>query len=142
MSIDAADRAAVAHFVRVCGSGVVATVGEQGEPQAAYVVMYAGDDAVLVFDAAVDSRKVANIARDPRIAVAVTGAAVTVQLEGEARATQGAERARLGEEYCRHFPSSRALDDGYALFAVDVRWVRVYDTGSHPPHVSEARWGS
>ncbi|UNK72081.1 pyridoxamine 5'-phosphate oxidase family protein [Microbacterium sp. H1-D42] len=142
MSIDAVDRAAVAHFIRVCGSGVVATVGEDGGPQAAYVGIHAGDDGVLMFDAKDDSRKVGNITRNPRIAVAVTGADTTVQLEGTARVTRDEERWRLGEAYSQRFPGSRALDAGFALLAVDVHWVRVYDAAAHPPHVTEADWST
>lgn len=140
MSIAAADRAAVAHFIRVCGSGVVATIGADGEPQAAFVGMHAGDDGVLVFDARADSRKVGNLTRNPRIAIAVTGADTTVQLEGTARVTRDEERWRLGEAYSQRFPGSRALDPGFALLAVKVHWVRVYDAGVHPPHVTEAEW--
>jgi pyridoxine/pyridoxamine 5'-phosphate oxidase len=140
MSIDAADRSAVAHFVRTCGDGVVATVGPDGEPQAAFVGLTATDDGVLVFDATSGSRKVANIGQRPRIAVAVTGADVSVQLEGRARVTRDEERWRLGEVYSDRFPGSRALDEGFAVLAVDVDWVRVYDAGVHPPHVAETFW--
>ena len=140
MSIEAGDRSAVAHFIRVCGSGVVATIGADGEPQAAFVGLHAGDDGMIVFDAPAGSRKVGNISRDPRIAIAVTGADMTVQLEGRARATHDEERWRLGEAYSRRFPGSRALDDGFALIAVEVHWVRVYDAAAHPPHLSEADW--
>lgn len=141
MSIEAADRAAVAHFIRVCGAGVVATIGEAGEPQAAYVGIDAHDDGVIVFDAQQSSRKVVNLTRDPRIAIAVTGADLTVQLEGRARVTHDEERWRLGEAYSQRFPGSRALDEGFVLLAVEVQWARVYDAGAHPPHVSEADWG-
>lgn len=140
MSIDAADRAAVAHFIRVCGAGVVATIGPRGEPQAAYVGVTAEDSGVVVFDAMMDSRKVANIMERPAVAIAVTGADITVQLEGLARITRDEERWRLGESYSERFPASRALDIGFALIAVDVEWARVYDAGEHPPHVTEARW--
>lgn len=142
MSIDAADRAAVAHFIRVCGSGVVATLGDDGGPQAAYVGLHADDDGIVVFDAQQDSRKVGNIVRNPRIAVAVTGAETTVQLEGVARVTHDEERWRLGEAYSQRFPGSRALDAGFAVLAVDVHWVRVYDAAAHPPHISEAVWAA
>ncbi|MFD5215252.1 pyridoxamine 5'-phosphate oxidase family protein [Microbacterium sp. NPDC058345] len=140
MSIDAADRAAVAHFIRVCGAGVVATIGPDAAPQAAYVGITADDSGVVVFDAMMDSRKVGNIRERPAVAIAVTGADTTVQLEGRARITRDEERWRLGEAYSERFPGSRALDIGFALIAVDVAWVRVYDAGAHPPHATEASW--
>jgi len=140
MTIDAADRSAVAHFVRVSGAGVVASIGPDAAPQAAYVGLTATDDGVLVFDAASDSRKVGNIRERARVAVAVTGADTTVQLEGEARVTHDEERWRLGEAYSERFPGSRALDAGFEVLAVEVRWVRVYDASAHPPRVVEAHW--
>jgi len=140
MSIDAADQAAVTRFIRVCGAGVVATVGPDAAPQAAYVALAVGDDGTVMFDAMNDSRKVANITERPAVAIAVTGADTTVQLEGRARITHDEERWRLGEAYSERFPGSRALDAGFALLAVDVSWVRVYDAAAHPPHVTEARW--
>jgi len=140
MTIDASDRAAVAHFVRVCGSGVVASVGADGEPQAAYVGMTATDDGVIVFDARTVSRKVANILARPRVALAVTGADTSVQVKGRARVTRDEERWRLGEVYSDRFPTSHALDVGFEVIAVDVDWARVYDAGEHPPRVDEASW--
>lgn len=140
MTIDASDRAAVAHFIRVCGSGVVASIGADGTPQAAYVGVTATDDGVLVFDARSDSRKVANIRERPSVALAVTGADTSVQLEGRARVTRDEERWRLGEVYSERFPGSRALDAGFEVVAVEVRWVRVYDAGEHPSRVAEANW--
>lgn len=140
MTIDASDRAAVAHFVRVCGSGVVASIGTDGGPQASYVGLTATDDGVLVFDATSDSRKVANIRERPQVAIAVTGADTSVQLEGRARVARDEERWRLGEVYSERFPGSRALDAGFEVVAVEVRWVRVYDAGERPPKVIEATW--
>ncbi|MGN7975984.1 pyridoxamine 5'-phosphate oxidase family protein [Microbacterium sp. 22195] len=140
MSFDAADRSAVAQFVRTCGAGVVASVGSDAEPQAAFVGLTATDDGLLVLDALESSRKVANVRARPRVAVVVTDADVTVQLEGRARVSVDDERRRLGEAYSARFPGSRALADGFAVIAVEVHWVRVYDAGAHPPRVTEAAW--
>lgn len=140
MSIEAADRAAVTRFIRMSGAGVVATVGPDGEPQAAYVGLTADADGTLVFDAIAESRKVRNISERPRVAVAVTDADTTVQLEGRARIAHDQERQRLGDVHGERFPTSRALDDGFAVLAVDVGWVRVYDAAAHPQHITEARW--
>lgn len=140
MSFDAADLPAVVHFLRVCGAGVVATVGDDAEPQASYVALAATDEGVLVFDAASKSRKVGNIGARPRIAVAVTGAEISVQLEGTARVTEGAERRELGGFYSEEFPDSRAMDDGFVVIAVDVDWVRVCDAGVRPARTTEATW--
>ncbi|SJN19824.1 hypothetical protein FM104_02470 [Microbacterium esteraromaticum] len=142
MSIDAADRAAVGHFIRVCGAGVIATCGADGAPQAAYVSLTTAASGLVIFDAAEHSRKVANIRARERVAIAVTGADTTVQIEGRARVTRDEERWRLGEEYSDRFADSAALDAGCEVLAVEVDWVRVYDAGAHPPHVSEATWSA
>lgn len=140
MSIRPSDRAAIAHFVRVCGSGVVASIGADGTPQAAYVGLTSSDDGVLIFDAAADSRKVANIGESAQVAVAVTGADISIQFEGRAHIANHEERWRLGEVYSERFPGSRALDVGFVLVAVEPSWVRVYDASEHPAEVSEASW--
>lgn len=140
MSIEAGDRAQVAHFIRVCGSGVIATTGDDGAPQAARVTLTATADGVVLFDARTDSRKIANIERRPQVALVVTGGDVSVQLEGMARITWDDERVFLAEQHAQHHPGSRALADGFSLVAVDVRWARVYDSGAHPATTSEAHW--
>lgn len=140
MTIDASNRAAVAHFVRVCGSGVVATVGCDGAPQVSHVALTATDEGVLVFDAASDAREVGSIRERPHVAVAVTGADTSVQLEGRARITRDEERWRLGEACSERFPGSRALDAGFEIIAVDVHEVRIHDASEHPPRVIAAAW--
>lgn len=61
-------------YVRGIGSGVVASVAEDGSPRAAYLDLTATDRGELVFNARTDSRKVANIFRDGRVAVVIGGA--------------------------------------------------------------------
>jgi len=50
------------------------------------------------------------------------------------------ERRRLGAAYDERFPGSRALDEGFVVMAVEVRWVRVYDAGTNPARVTESDW--
>ncbi|MGQ7313315.1 pyridoxamine 5'-phosphate oxidase family protein [Microbacterium arabinogalactanolyticum] len=140
MTFDAADRSAVTWFVLNCGAGVVASIGRDAGPQAAFVGLTATDDGLLVLDALESSRKVANIAARPEVAVVVTEGDVTVQLEGRARVSVDDERRRLGAAYDERFPGSRALDEGFVVIAVEVRWVRVYDAGTNPPRVTESDW--
>jgi len=140
MTFDAADRSAVTWFVRNCRAGVVASIGRDAGPQAAFVGLTATDDGLLVLDALESSRKVANIAARPEVAVVVTEGDVTVQLEGRARVSVDDERRRLGAAYDERFPGSRALDEGFVVIAVEVRWVRVYDAGTNPPRVTESDW--
>jgi len=140
MTFDAADRSAVAQFVRSCGAGVIASIGPDAGPQAAFVGLTATDDGLVVLDALESSRKAANIAARPGVAVVVTEGDVTVQLEGRARVSVDEERRRLGAAYDERFPGSRALDDGFVVIAIEVRWVRVYDAGTNPVCVTESDW--
>ena len=140
MSFSATDHEAVTRFIRHCGAGVIATLGDDGRPQAAFVGLAVAPDGTVVLDAAESSRKVANIMARPEVAIAITGDDVSVQVEGQARVAGGAERERRGEEYAEQFPGSRALESGFSVIAVDVHWVRVYDARTRPPHVSEASW--
>lgn len=140
MTFSATDHDAVSQFIRECGAGVIATLGDDGRPQAAFVGIAVASDGTIVLDANVSSRKVANVEARPEVAIAITGSDVSVQVEGHARVTRDSERERLGEVYNSQFPGSRALDDGFCVIAVDVNWVRVYDARIQPPHVSEATW--
>lgn len=141
MDLDASEPVSVATFVRTQGRSVVATTAEDGRPEAALVGMAALDDGRLIFDAHRNARKVENLRRDARVAVVVgLSGDVSVQLEGSARVTEGAERYQLGSEYNVQLPGSRALDDDYAVIAVTVDWVRVYDAAPMLPRVTEANW--
>lgn len=123
--------------------GVVATTAADGRPEAALVGLAALEDGTLIFDAHLTARKIGNLRRNVRVAVVVgvTGE-VSVQLEGSARIAEGVERYELGTAYNSQLPGSRALGEEFAVIAVSVEWVRVYDAGPVPPKITEADWGS
>lgn len=124
------DRAAFVGFVRSQGWGVVASLGQDGGPQAAFLAVAATDAGELVFDARASSRKVANVARDPRVAVTVGGTdGTTVQCEGTADVLSGADRRRCAAAYVAAFPqfAGSLLDDGIVLLRVTPVWVRYGD---------------
>ncbi|QAY59605.1 pyridoxamine 5'-phosphate oxidase family protein [Microbacterium protaetiae] len=141
MTLDPSDRAAVAAFIRSEARAVVATVTDQGAPEAALVGAAALDDGTLVFDAPAHTRKIANMQGHARVAVVVGLCRdVSLQLEGDAIVTDGAERDRLGAAYNAQLPGSRALDAGFAVVAVRPDWVRVYDVSGGAAQVAEAAW--
>ena len=141
MTLDPADRAAVAAFVRTEGRAVVATVTADAAPEAALVGLAALDDGTLIFDAPAHTRKIANLHGHARVAVVVGLCGdVSLQLEGAATLTEGDERQRLGAAYDAQLPGSHALDAGFAVVAVHPDWVRVYDVSSGGADVAEARW--
>ncbi|WP_435735907.1 pyridoxamine 5'-phosphate oxidase family protein [Cellulosimicrobium sp. PMB13] len=114
-------------YVRAHGDGVVSTLGPDGAPQAAYLALTATDRGELVLDARATSRKVANVRRDPRVAVVVGGAdGTTLQAEGVADLPGGAERDRCAAAYAAAFPQFAAslADDGIVVARVTLTWAR------------------
>ena len=99
----------------------------------------------LVFDAREGSRKVANLRRDPRVAVVVGGpGGVTLQVEGVADLPAGSDRQRCAEAYVAAFPQFAAslADPGIVVVRVTVRWARWGDYRASPPVVEELVGGA
>ncbi|MFE6736971.1 pyridoxamine 5'-phosphate oxidase family protein [Microbacterium sp. NPDC057650] len=138
--MDPHDPASIARFVDGIGFGVVATVSREGAPEAALVGLAAADDGTLIFNTPNAARKVDNLRANARVAVVVSEGDVSVQLEGVATVSAGAERDRYGRAYEHRFPGSRAFADGFLVVVVRPDWVRVYDAGSRPAQVAEAAW--
>ena len=124
------NREALVGYVRSQGWGVVASLGAEGEPQAAFLAVAATDAGELVFDARATSRKVMNLVRDPRVAVTVGGTdGTTLQCEGRADVPAGADRERCAAAYAAAFPQFAAslADEGIVLLRVVLAWVRYGD---------------
>lgn len=117
-------------YIRAQRSGVISTLGPDGRPQAAYLPITATNAGELIFDAKPESRKVANLLRDGRIAVVVGGLdGTTLQAEGRADVTEGAEEAEYGEQYLRTFPEHAASVRGGSVVIIRIRldWARFGD---------------
>jgi hypothetical protein len=88
----------------------LATLGAEGQPQAADVYYACPAGLALYFVSAADSRHAANLARDPRVAGTVHADASTwrdirgVQLEGTCRRLRGRQRAAGWAHYVARFP--------------------------------------
>jgi PPOX class probable F420-dependent enzyme len=124
------DHAELIAFIRARGLGVVATRGPTGSPQAALVGIAATEEGELVFDCSRDSRKFANIERDPEVAVVVGwDDEVTVQIEGSADVLSGEELERCKTAYFEQYPDgrSRAVSPATAHIRVTPRWLRHSD---------------
>ena len=112
---------------RLCIQG---SVSSSGGPQAAVVGFAVSDEAEIVFDTIGTSRKMANLRRDPRIAVVVGwDDEQTAQIEGVADEPAGAELQRLKEVYFRAFPDGVERQGWKDITYVRVRptWVRYSD---------------
>jgi pyridoxine/pyridoxamine 5'-phosphate oxidase len=120
---------------------VVATVDPAGHPEAALVDLAVTGDGELVFDTTVATRKVANLAANPRVALVIGWSdGVSLQVEGVADILAGAEREAYGRVYQDQFPGSRVLLDEFAVVRVRPRWLRHYDARAEPARVVEGAW--
>ena len=128
-------------YVSAQRDGVVSTVGSDGAPQAAFLSIAATDRGELVFDARPDSRKVANIRRDPRVAVVVGGPdGTTLQCQGIADLPEGRELELCAAAYVSAFPEfEQSLRDGVVVIRVTLNWARYGDSrgSAHSSHEVE-----
>jgi general stress protein 26 len=121
---------------------VVASIAPDGAAQAAVVGFAVSDDLELVFDTLTTTRKMANLRRDPRIAV-VAGVGedeCTVQIEGVADELTGPDLERLRPVYFAAFPDGvdRLKWPGITYVRVRPKSVRYSDFGaSGGPRIEE-----
>jgi len=131
-------------YVRAHRLAVVATIGEQGEPQGALVGVGSTDALEIVFDTLSTTRKHANLVRDKRVAVTFSGPGEkTFQLQGVAFAVSkaGDKDRRYREAYYARWPEGREhlQWESLAYWAISPRWGRYsdYDLG---PLIVEFSW--
>lgn len=127
-------------FLRARRLAVVATATSLGEPQAALVGYAVTDELELVFDTSQQSRKVANLMAQPRVAVVVDGEdEATVQYEGIADQPTGRELDRCKRCYFDVYPEGRERERWPDITYVRVSplWVRFSDYNQDPPEVAE-----
>ncbi|MFD1827896.1 pyridoxamine 5'-phosphate oxidase family protein [Mumia zhuanghuii] len=134
------DREQMVAYVRARRDGVVTTVGPGGAPQAAYVELTMTARGEVVFDARAASRKVANLRRDPRVALVVGGSdGTTLQGEGEADVPTGHDRARCVEAYVADLPQYEASlsVSGIVLLRIRLTWARHADHRADPAVIED-----
>ena len=130
-------------FLRQRSLAVQATVSADNVPQAAVVGIVVTNTFDVFFDCSGDSRKVANLRRNPRIAFVFGGTMPgderTVQYEGIADQPTGAELARLKEHYFASFPDGRQRESWADITYIRARptWIRYSDFNQDPPEIFE-----
>lgn len=135
--------AEVLTFMRQFKVAVEATVSRSGHPQAASVGIAITDAWEIVFDTVESTRKAANLARDPRIALVIGGTQPgddrTVQFEGIADFPEGGELERLKAVYYAAYPDgpSRLAWPGLIYVRVRPQWLRYTDYRVDPPLIEE-----
>lgn len=127
-------------FLKRHGLAVQATVFPDGRPQAAVVGFVVTDHFEFVFDTALDSRKLRNLRRDPRVALVVGwDEEQTVQVEGIADEPVAGDLERVQEVYFDRFPEGRdrAIDGDVTWVRVVPVWVRYSDFRGNEPLIVE-----
>ena len=127
----------------------LATLGPDGDPQAADLYYAETNDLTLYFVSIPGSRHAVNIARNPRVAVTIHVDSSRwrdirgVQLLGTCALVTGADRAGAWTRYCAKFPFvladaalARALDK-VSVYRITPRWLRWIDNTASLGHNQE-----
>ncbi|HXU65586.1 MAG TPA: pyridoxamine 5'-phosphate oxidase family protein [Polyangia bacterium] len=120
---------------------VVSTVAADGAPQSAVVGCAISDQLEIVFDTLEQTRKAANLRRDPRVSVVIGwDREQTAQIDGLADFPTGAELERIRAVYFQADPDGRERLTWPGLTHVRVRprWLRWSDFAQQPPFIFEA----
>lgn len=135
-------RAELVHLLREDRLAVVSTVAVDGGPQSAVVGFGISDGLEIVFDTLEQTRKAANLRRDPRISVVIGwDRDRTAQIDGLADFPTGAELQRIQAVYFQAYPDGRdrLAWAGITHVRVRPRWVRWSDFTRRPPFIFEAQ---
>lgn len=128
-------------FMRGQRLAVQASVSPEARPQAAVVGIAVTDRFEVVFDTTDQTRKLANLRRNPRIALVIgpLGEERSVQYEGIADEPAGADLERLKAAYFEAFPDGpeREAWPGIAYVRVIPTWIRYTDYRGGTPEITE-----
>ena len=120
----------VYQFMRSERLGVLATVSEEGRPEAALMGFAVTPQLEIIFDTVKTSRKYPNLKKNPQVAWVIGCATeVTLQYEGVAEELEGEELAKFKKTYFASFPEGPARESwpGITYFVVRPKWVRYCD---------------
>ena len=133
--------AEIVELLRQFKLAVIASIAEDGAPQAALVGIAVGEQLELVLDTVTGSRKFHNIVRDPRIALVMGEGELTIQIEGHADVPGEADLERAQAIYFAVYPDGRERMNQSDITWVRVRptWIRIADYGVSPPSITEHR---
>lgn len=109
---------------------VLATVGENEQPEAALMGFAVTPALEIIFDTVKSSRKYPNLKKNPRVAWVIgCTTEVTVQYEGIAEELGGDELVKYKRPYFAKFPEGPARESwpGITYFVVRPKWVRYCD---------------
>jgi len=137
----------VVQFMQGCRLAVQSSVSPTGSPQSAVVGIVVTDDGQIFFDTLEQTRKVANLRRNSKIAFVIGGTVDgderTVQYEGIADEPRGSVLEGLKELYFERFPDGRQRSAWPGLIYVRAvpTWIRFSDFNRSPPQILEFNAG-
>jgi general stress protein 26 len=120
----------VFQFMKSERLAVLATVGDDGKPEAALMGFAVTPELEIIFDTVKSSRKYPNLKKNRRVAWVIGCATeITVQYEGLAEELAGEELAKYKKTYFATFPDGPARESwpGITYFVVRPKWVRYCD---------------
>ncbi len=123
--------------------GVLATVADDGTPQAALMGVAATPELELIFDTVKSSRKYPNLKKNPRVAFVIgCSSEVTVQYEGIAEELAGESLAKYKKIYFAKFTDGpeREAWPGITYFVVRPKWVRYCDYNPKNRRIEEQKF--
>ena len=107
---------------------VIATVGENNMPEAAFIGFGHTDDLVGIFGTSNTSRKYKNIQKNPKVALVIGGwdKPITIQYEGKAVELSGEEKEKFTEIYLAKIPQVRKFRElpDQRFFKIIPTWIR------------------
>jgi general stress protein 26 len=115
--------------------GVLATVAEDGTPEAALMGVVATREMELIFETVESSRKYSNLKSNPRVALVIgCSSEVTVQYEGVAEELAGEALAKYKKIYFAKFVDGPTRENWPEMtyFLVRPKWLRYCDY--NPPN--------
>ncbi|HYA62395.1 MAG TPA: pyridoxamine 5'-phosphate oxidase family protein [Candidatus Sulfotelmatobacter sp.] len=121
---------------------VLATAGENGQPEAALMGFAVTPELEIIFDTVRSSRKYPNLKKNPRVAWVIgCTTEVTVQYEGIAEELEGEELARYKKPYFAKFPDGPERQNwpGITYFVVRPKWVRYCDYNPATRRIEEMK---
>ncbi|MDX1765557.1 MAG: pyridoxamine 5'-phosphate oxidase family protein [Candidatus Saccharimonadales bacterium] len=134
------NKQAVLNFCRQFQYGTLATVSQEGNPEASTIEYALSDDFELIFDTMEDYRKCLNLKSNPKVAfVFGWDNTRTVQYEGVARELSGDELTKYQQIYIKHHPNVKKWmhEEGIVFYAVQPAWIRYADWNKFPPQTNE-----
>ncbi|MEK7152759.1 MAG: pyridoxamine 5'-phosphate oxidase family protein [Patescibacteria group bacterium] len=134
------DRRAILEFMGAYRLGVLSTINEHGEPEAAVVGISVHEGFMVVVATGHDTRKCRNIQRNGHIALVVGwDDEKTVQYEGRAHILEGEElRTWQSRHFAKRPESARYKDDPQERYIlIEPTWLRYTDCNVRPWFVQE-----